>query len=72
MEESNIFYKIFDKDKEILFKDFDNKNNYDNILEKSINYSSVNNRLDLLIKRVKFASPEKLKNILKHIQECLK
>ena len=72
LEESNISYKIFDKDKKILFKDFNKNNNYDDILEKSINYSSLNNRLDLLIKRVKFASPEKLENILKYIQECLK
>ena len=72
LEESNISYKIFDKDKEVAFKDFSSKNNYDDILEKFINYSSLNNRLDLLIKRVKFASPEKLKNILKYIQECLK
>lgn len=63
---------MFDKDKEVAFKDFSSKNNYDDILEKSINYSSLNNRLDLLIKRVKFASPEKLENILKYIQECLK
>ena len=64
--------KSYKKGKEDKIKDFSSKNNYDDILEKSINYSSLNNRLDLLIKRVKFASPEKLENILKYIQECLK
>ena len=72
LEESNILYEIFDKEKKILFKNFNKNNNYDYIFEKSINYSLLNNRLDLLIKRIKFASPEKLENILKYIQECLK
>lgn len=49
LEESNISYKIFDKDKEVAFKDFGNKNNYDDVLNKFINYSSLNNRLDLFI-----------------------
>ena len=49
-----------------------NDNQYEKILLLAKKSSSVNKRIDLLIKNIKMTNPEKLEKIVESIEQCIK
>lgn len=71
LEINKISYKIMYNNQ--IMKEYNqNDNQYEKILLLAKKSSSVNKRIDLLLKNIKLANPEKLEKIIESIEQCLK
>ena len=67
-----ISYKVFINDKLIKEKDFKDRNDYIKLSVVAKHRANLNDRLDLLIKRIKLSDREILEKVIEVIEECLR
>ena len=67
-----ISYKVFINDKLIKEKDFKDWNDYIKLSVVAKHRANLNDRLDLLIKRIKLSDREILEKVIEVIEECLR
>ena len=67
-----ISYKVFINDKLIKEKDFKDWNDYIKLSVVAKHRANLNDRLDLLIKRIKLSDREILEKVIGVIEECLR
>ena len=71
LELNKVSYKIMYNNQ--IVKEYNvNDNQYEKILLLAKKSSSVNKRIDLLIKNIKMTNPEKLEKIVESIEQCIK
>ena len=71
LETNKISYKILYNNE--IIKEYDiTDNQYEKILLLAKKSSSVNKRIDLLIKNIKVSNPEILEKVIECIEKCLK
>lgn len=73
LEDNKISYKVIYKDKEPLIRDFGKKNRYLEFIDKTKSNMELTSRIDLLVGKIKEVEDiEKLENIIKAVEQCLK
>ncbi len=67
-----VSYKVLINDKLIKEKDFKDWNDYIKLSVVAKHRANLNDRLDLLIKRIKLSDWETLEKVIEVIEECLR
>ena len=70
MEDNHINYNIIFKDKDNIIKDFKNRNNYNKY--KAIEQMDINNKVNMMIDKIKNASNDEIERLVYIIYEVFK
>ena len=68
-EDNYISYKIIEVNKNVIFKDFKNKNKYKDLLKIAFNKLEERQRVDYLIEKIKKLDNNRLKMIIEFLEE---
>lgn len=71
LDELNISYQIISIDSNPIVKDFASNNKYKEIYNSSMEKISFNQKLDMIIEKIKEADSEKIDELIEVITKCL-
>lgn len=71
LEEMHISYQIIYVDKNPVVKNYKKLNKYDEIRSNSLKAINQENRVDLLVNKIKEATPEQIDKIIESMEKCL-
>ena len=71
LEDNKISYQIIDIDTNPIIKDYRFSNNYQKIYKEALEHFDNSKKLDLIIERIKDASPDKINELIEVITKCL-
>ena len=72
LEDNHINYNIIFKDKDNIIKDFKNRNNYNKYKDKAIEQMDINNKVNMMIDKIKNASNDEIERLVYIIYEVFK
>lgn len=72
LEENKISYQVIYTDKNPLIKNYKKLNRYNDIVKKVREQIDLNERIDLVIEKIKSADHEKVLAIIERIEACFK
>lgn len=72
LEDNHINYNIIFKDKNNIIKDFKNRNNYNKYKDKAIEQMDINNKVNMMIDKIKNASKDEIERLVYIIYEVFK
>ena len=72
LEDKHINYNIIFRNKDNIIKDFKKINNYDKYKEKAIEQMDINNKVNIMIDKIKNASREEIERLIYIVYEVFK
>ena len=72
LEDNHINYNIIFRDKDNIIKDFKNRNNYNKYKDIAIEQMDVNNKVNMMIDKIKNASKDEIERLVYIIYEVFK
>jgi len=72
LEKEKISYQIIYTDKNPYFKNFKKLNRYEKIVQKVNENLALNQRIDLILEKIKSADRDQMLEIIERLEECFK